>query len=150
MIQFLLIVNKSGQTRFSKYYTFENAKERSTLEGEVTRICLGRRDEECSVFEHRGYRVIYRHFGRLIFLIGTTMEADENILSLYEFMNLFVGSLELYFTRLTELDIMLNLEKVHYILDEMIMNGTVYETNKDHITKQLSLMKIQPLKQLEK
>ena len=45
---------------------------------------------------------------------------------------------------------MFNLEKVHYILDEMIMNGTVYETNKDTITKQLALMKIQPIKDKEK
>ena len=49
MIQFLLIVNKSGQTRFSKYYSFQSAKERQTLEGEVTRMCLGRREDEvCS------------------------------------------------------------------------------------------------------
>ena len=46
MIQFLLIVNKSGQTRFSKYYSFQSAKERQTLEGEVTRMCLGRREDE--------------------------------------------------------------------------------------------------------
>ena len=45
---------------------------------------------------------------------------------------------------------MFNLEKVHYILDEMIMNGTVYEINKDHIVEQLSLMKIQPLRQNDK
>ena len=31
---------------------------------------------------------------------------------------------------------MFNLEKVHYILDEMIMNGYVYETNKQTITRQ--------------
>lgn len=41
---------------------------------------------------------------------------------------------------------MFNLEKVHYILDEMIMNGFVYETNKQTIIKQLALMKINPLK----
>ena len=49
-----------------------------------------------------------------------------------------------------DVQIMFNLEKVHYILDEMIMNGTVYETNKDTITKQLALMKIQPIKEKEK
>lgn len=44
---------------------------------------------------------------------------------------------------------MFNLEKVHYILDEMIMNGFVYETNKQTIIKQLSLMKINPIKDKE-
>ena len=32
----------------------------------------------------------------------------------------------------------MNLEKVHYILDEMVMNGTVYETNKNTIIRQLA------------
>ena len=45
---------------------------------------------------------------------------------------------------------MFNLEKVHYIMDEMILNGTVYETNKDTITRQLALMKIHPGKEKEK
>lgn len=45
---------------------------------------------------------------------------------------------------------MFNLEKVHYILDEMIMNGTVYETNKETITRQLALMKIHPTKDKDK
>ena len=40
----------------------------------------------------------------------------------------------------------MNLEKVHYILDEMVMNGTVYETNKNTIIRQLALMKLNPLK----
>ena len=46
MIQFFLIFNKMGQTRFAKYYVFQNAKERATLEGEVTRLYLGRRDDQ--------------------------------------------------------------------------------------------------------
>ena len=46
MIQFFLIFNKMGQTRFAKYYVFQNAKERATLEGEVTRLYMGRRDDQ--------------------------------------------------------------------------------------------------------
>ena len=44
----------------------------------------------------------------------------------------------------------MNLEKVHYILDEMVMNGTVYETNKNTIIRQLSLMKLNPIKEKDK
>lgn len=46
MIQFFLIFNKLGQTRFAQYYNFQNAKERATLEGEVTRMYMGRREEQ--------------------------------------------------------------------------------------------------------
>ena len=45
---------------------------------------------------------------------------------------------------------MMNLEKVHYIMDEMVMNGTVYETNKNTIIHQLALMKINPVKDKDK
>ena len=38
-----------GQTRFAKYYVFQNAKERATLEGEVTRMFMGRRDDQVGV-----------------------------------------------------------------------------------------------------
>ena len=44
----------------------------------------------------------------------------------------------------------MNLEKVHYIMDEMVMNGTVYETNKNTIIRQLALMKINPMKDKDK
>ena len=49
MIQFFLIFNQMGQTRFAKDYAFQNAKERATLEGEVTRMFMGRRDDQVGV-----------------------------------------------------------------------------------------------------
>jgi len=35
-----------------------------------------------------------------------------------------------YFENVCELDIMFNLEKAHYIINEMIMAGYIIETNK--------------------
>ena len=46
MIQFFLIFNKLGQIRFAQYFTFQTAKERATLQGEVTRMYMGRRDDQ--------------------------------------------------------------------------------------------------------
>ena len=39
-----------------------------------------------------------------------------------------------------ELDIMFNLEKAHFILDEMVVDGCVVETNKVNILKPIALM----------
>lgn len=39
-----------------------------------------------------------------------------------------------------ELDIMYQLEQVHFILDEMVMNGYIIDTNKNNILRPLSLM----------
>ena len=35
---------------------------------------------------------------------------------------------------------MFNLEKAHFILDEMVMNGCIVETNKINVLKPIALM----------
>lgn len=35
---------------------------------------------------------------------------------------------------------MFNLEKAHFILDEMVMNGCIVETNKANVLKPIALM----------
>ena len=39
-----------------------------------------------------------------------------------------------------DIQIMFNLEKAHFILDEMVMNGNIVETNKISILKPIHLM----------
>ena len=39
-----------------------------------------------------------------------------------------------------ELDIMFNLEKAHFILDEMVMNGCLIETNKMNVLKPIAMI----------
>ena len=42
-------------------------------------------------------------------------------------------TLDKYFENVCELDIMFNIEKAHFIIDEMIMTGYITETNKANI-----------------
>ena len=42
-------------------------------------------------------------------------------------------TLDKYFENVCELDIMFNIEKAHFIIDEMVMSGYVVETNKTNI-----------------
>ena len=42
-------------------------------------------------------------------------------------------TLDKYFENVCELDIMFNIEKAHFIIDEMIMSGYITETNKANI-----------------
>jgi hypothetical protein len=39
-----------------------------------------------------------------------------------------------------ELDIMFHLEKVHFMLEEMVMNGCIVETSKQNILAPIQLM----------
>ena len=41
---------------------------------------------------------------------------------------------------LTIPQIMFNLEKAHFILDEMVMNGMIVETNKGNILRPMALL----------
>lgn len=45
-----------------------------------------------------------------------------------------------YFQSVCELDIMFNLEKTHFILDEMVLNGYICEGNRENVLKPLLLM----------
>ena len=51
----------------------------------------------------------------------------QNELAILEFIHALVETLDKYFESVCELDIMFNLEKAHFILDEMIMNGCIIE-----------------------
>ena len=130
MIQFVLMVNKQGQTRLAKYFNSFSVRERVTLEGELIRKCLSRTESQCSFLEHRQYKVVYRRYASLYFIIGIDNDEDVNELSFLEFIHNLVETLDKYFENVCELDIMFNIEKAHFIIDEMIMSGYITETNK--------------------
>ncbi|KAJ0009200.1 hypothetical protein NQD34_016615 [Periophthalmus magnuspinnatus] len=127
MIRFLLMVNRQGQTRLSRYYTDVELKLRQNLETEVVQRCLSRSKEQCSFVEYQDYKLVYRQYAALYIVVGVT--DDENELSIFEMIHNFVEILDKYFSRV----IMFNLDRVHIILDEMIQNGHIVETNKSRI-----------------
>ncbi len=76
-IKFILMVNKQGQTRLANYYDWTSIEERSALEAELVRKCLGRTETLCSFLDFRGMRVVYRRYASLFFIVGT--EPDEDV-----------------------------------------------------------------------
>lgn len=139
MIKFVLMVNKQGQTRLSTYYDWLDLDERVALESEVIRKCLSRNEMQCSFMEYRNYRVIYRRYASLFFIVGVDND-EENELAILEFIHALVETLDKYFENVCELDIMFNLEKAHFLLDEMVMNGYIIETNKTNVLKPILLL----------
>ncbi|MCJ8737081.1 hypothetical protein PDJAM_G00019770 [Pangasius djambal] len=128
MIKFLLMVNKQGQTRLSKHYEHVDIGKRAALEVDVVNACLFRKKDECSFVEYKDYKLVYRQYAALFIVVGIT--DNENELSIYELIHNFIEVLDKYFSRV---QIMFNLDKVHIILDEMILNGHIVETNKNRI-----------------
>ncbi|XP_029349126.1 AP-4 complex subunit sigma-1 isoform X3 [Echeneis naucrates] len=164
MIKFVLMVNRQGQTRLSRYYQPVELSRRAALEADVVRCCLSRRKEQvpeghtscgsaaaplrllslrplcpqCSFVEYRDFKLVYRQYAALYIVVGVT--DAENELSIYELVHNFVEVLDKYFSRVSELDIMFNLDKVHIILDEMIQNGHIVETNKTRVLAPLTAL----------
>ena len=61
------------------------------------------------------------------------IDDDINELGMLEFIHNMVEVLDKYFENVCELDIMFNIEKAHFIIDEMVMGGYIVETNKTNI-----------------
>lgn len=77
--------------------------------------------------------MIYRRYASLYFIIAIDIDDDINELSYLEFIHNLVETLDKYFENVCELDIMFNIEKAHFIMDEMVMSGYILETNKANI-----------------
>lgn len=138
-IKFVLMVNKQGQTRLASYYEWFPIQERAALEAEIIRRCLSRTEFQCSFIEYRGYKVIYRRYASLFFVVAVDGD-EENELSILEFIHSLVETMDKYFESVCELDIMFHIEKAHYIVDEMVANGAIIENNKTNILKPLHLI----------
>ncbi|EMP32201.1 AP-4 complex subunit sigma-1 [Chelonia mydas] len=111
MIKFFLMVNKQGQTRLSRYYEHVEIHKRTMLEAEVIKNCLSRSKEQCSFIEYKDFKLVYRQYAALFIVVG-----------------------------ISETEIMFNLDRVHIILDEMVLNGCIVETNKNRILAPLFVL----------
>ncbi|XP_068962105.1 AP-4 complex subunit sigma-1 isoform X3 [Petaurus breviceps papuanus] len=103
MIKFFLMVNKQGQTRLSRYYEHVEINKRTILEADVIKTCLARSKEQCSFIEYKDFKLIYRQYAALFIVVG--INETENEMAVYEFIHNFVEVLDMYFSRVSELDV---------------------------------------------
>ena len=77
--------------------------------------------------------MIYRRYASLYFIVGVDNNDSVNELAYLEFIHNLVETLDKYFENVCELDIMFNIEKAHFIVEEMVMDGYITENNKPNI-----------------
>eukprot|EP00026_Physarum_polycephalum_P016673 Phypoly_transcript_17636.p1 GENE.Phypoly_transcript_17636~~Phypoly_transcript_17636.p1 ORF type:complete len:145 (-),score=5.57 Phypoly_transcript_17636:230-664(-) len=92
MLQFFLLVNKQGQTRLSQYYENVPLDKRINMEGEIVRKCLSRTDSQCFFLEYMSYKIVYRRYASLFFIVG--VDSTENELGILEFIHAYVETLD--------------------------------------------------------
>lgn len=71
---------------------------------------------------------------------GPGAENKENELGLLEFIHNLVETMDKWAGSICELDIMYQLEEVHFLLDEMVMNGYIVDTSKSNVLRQIDLL----------
>ncbi|CAL8070980.1 unnamed protein product [Calicophoron daubneyi] len=79
------------------------------------------------------YRLIYRHYATLYFVF--CVDSSESELGILDLIQVFVEALDKCFENVCELDLIFHVDKVHYILNELVLGGLVLET---HINEVIS------------
>ncbi|XP_046545212.1 AP-4 complex subunit sigma-1-like [Haliotis rubra] len=140
MIKFLYIINKQGVLRLSRYFQHMGLKERNQLQTSIIRSVMERSDKQrcLAQLQTEGPTIVYRKYVSLYMISAVT--PDENELAVLELMQNILETLDQYFQKVTEVDIVSNTERVHMVLDEMIVNGYVGETSKVRVLVPLQLL----------
>lgn len=66
------------------------------------------------------------------------MDAQESDLGILDLIQVFVEALDKRFENVCELDLIFHSDRVHYILDEIVMGGMVLETNINSILQAIN------------
>lgn len=74
---------------------------------------------------------MYRQYATLYIVF--IVDNGENELAILDLIQVFVESMDRCFSAVCELDLIFNMHKIHYILNEIIVGGMVIETNLDDI-----------------
>ena len=79
--------------------------------------------------------MVYRLYATLYFCMW--IDGSESELGILDLIQVLVEALDQQFRNVCELDIIFNAEKVHWVIDEMIVGGLVVETNPAKINEVL-------------
>ena len=132
-IKFVILQNKQGRTRLSKWYIPLDDEDKIKIQSEIYRTIILRDIKQGNIIEYRNYKVVYKKYASLYFIMG--IDSTDNELSMLELIHLFVEILDKYFGSVCELDVVYNFYKVYSILDEVIIGGEICETSKVSVLK---------------
>jgi AP-3 complex subunit sigma len=146
----VMIINNSGKARMIKFYEqFSDAVQQAIVR-ETFSLLAKRSDNVCNFLEGgsvvalgKDTRLVYRHYATLFFIFA--VDDSESELGILDLIQVFVEVLDKCFENVCELDLIFNCDKVHYILDEIVMGGMVLETNVGEILE--GIVEMQRLEQ---
>ena len=135
MIRYLLLQNKQGKTRLSKWYLPVEFEEQSRLENEIHKLVSARDSKVTNFIEFSTYKLITRRYAGLYFTVA--VDSEDNELLTLETIHFLVETLDAYFKSVCEMDIIFSFYKVYEILDNYIVAGEVLDVNKQEIVNRI-------------
>uniref|UniRef100_A0A7N8X0Y7 Adaptor related protein complex 3 subunit sigma 2 n=1 Tax=Mastacembelus armatus TaxID=205130 RepID=A0A7N8X0Y7_9TELE len=157
MIKAILIFNNHGKPRLIRFYQYFAEDMQQQIIRETFHLVSKRDDNVCNFLEGGSliggsdYKLIYRHYATLYFVFCVdSSESELGILDLIQvscyavelffvYCVVFVETLDKCFENVCELDLIFHMDKVHYILQEVVMGGMVLETNMNEIVAQVEV-----------
>ncbi|KAK0525271.1 AP-2 complex subunit sigma [Tilletia horrida] len=136
MLRWIIVQNRQGKSRLSKFWAPYDDDEKVRIRGEVHRLIAPRDQKYQSNFvEYRNHKIVYRRYAGLFFCV--CVDANDNELAYLEAIHLFVEILDTFFGNVCELDLVFNFYKVYAILDEVFLAGEIEETSKTVVLSRL-------------
>mmetsp|Transcript_28018 Transcript_28018/g.73484 ORF Transcript_28018/g.73484 Transcript_28018/m.73484 type:complete len:190 (+) Transcript_28018:146-715(+) len=133
MIKAVLVFNNHGKPRLSKFYNPTSEETALAIVRECFLLVSKRTDNVCNFLDggelmgEKDTKLIYRHYATLYFVFA--VDSSESELGILDLIQVFVESLDKQFENVCELDLIFHVERVHHILDEIVMGGMVLETD---------------------
>ncbi|CAG5851909.1 unnamed protein product [Menidia menidia] len=152
MIKAILIFNNHGKPRLIRFYQYFAEDMQQQIIRETFHLVSKRDDNVCNFLEGgrqvlsspfcsliggSDYKLIYRHYATLYFVF--CVDSSESELGILDLIQVFVETLDKCFENVCELDLIFHMDKVHYILQEVVMGGMVLETNMNEIVAQVEI-----------
>ena len=144
MIKSILIINNHGKPRLTKFYERFPEEQQQQIIRDCFYLLSKRPDHVCNFLEGgsvwgKDTKLIYRHYATLYFIF--CVDDSESELGILDLIQVFVEALDKSFENVCELDLIFHSDRVHYVLDEIVMGGLVLETSLPDIVATLDAHK---------
>ena len=140
-ICFILILDNNGKPVYTKYYNgIEDIKQQRELEMKICQATsnLNVAHDEIDIFSINNYNIISKIYSDIAIFIGINEEDNECLM--YNFLSIFENVLSnVLGNKITKEKIIDNYEQIVIIIDEMINEGIVMNTDGDSLEKILYL-----------
>ncbi|XAR59544.1 hypothetical protein NMG60_11015416 [Bertholletia excelsa] len=138
MIRAVIIMNDRGKPRLVKFYDYQPVEKQQELIRSIYGVLCSRAENVSNFVQADPIfgpdaRFVYKTFATLYFVF--IFDSSENELAMLDLMQVFVETLDQCFSNVCELDIVFNFNKVHSILDEVVLGGQVLETSSAEVVK---------------